>query len=66
MSVPEQPTTAPWQALLAAGTPILADGAMGTVLFANGLEFGDPPEVWNLTHPDVIRRVHRGYLEAGS
>jgi 5-methyltetrahydrofolate--homocysteine methyltransferase len=52
--------------LLAEGRPILADGAMGTSLFANGLQFGDPPEVWNLTHPDVIRRIQRGYLDAGS
>ena len=28
--------------------------------------FGDPPEVWNLSKPDVIRRIHRGYLDAGS
>ena len=55
-----------WRGLLEGGQPVLADGAMGTMLFANGLEFGDPPEVWNLTHPDVIRRVHRGYLDAGS
>ena len=46
--------------------PILADGAMGTMLFANGLQFGDPPEVWNLTQPEVVRRIHRGYLDAGS
>jgi 5-methyltetrahydrofolate--homocysteine methyltransferase len=39
---------------------------MGTMLFANGLQFGDPPETWNLAHPDVIRRIQRGYLEAGS
>ena len=39
---------------------------MGTMLFMSGLQFGDPPEVWNLTQPDVIRRIHRGYLEAGS
>jgi 5-methyltetrahydrofolate--homocysteine methyltransferase len=52
--------------LLAEHGPILADGAMGTMLFANGLQFGDPPEVWNLSHPDVIRRIQRGYLEAGS
>ncbi len=39
---------------------------MGTMLMANGLEFGDPPELWNLEHPDVIRRVQRGYLEAGA
>ena len=39
---------------------------MGTMLFAAGLQFGDPPEVWNLSHPDVVRRIQRGYLEAGS
>jgi 5-methyltetrahydrofolate--homocysteine methyltransferase len=55
-----------WTALLADRRPVLADGAMGTMLFAMGLQFGDPPEVWNLSHPDVVRRIHRGYLEAGS
>lgn len=39
---------------------------MGTMLFAAGLGSGDPPEVWNLAHPEVVRQVHRGYLEAGS
>ncbi len=58
--------SARFRALLAEGGPILADGAMGTMLFANGLQFGDPPEVWNLTQPDVIRRIQRGYLDAGS
>ncbi len=55
-----------WQALLDEGAPILADGAMGTMLFAAGLQFGDPPEVWNFDRPDVVRRIHRGYLDAGS
>ena len=55
-----------WNALLATGGPILGDGAMGTMLFAAGLQFGDPPEMWNLTQPDVVRRVHRGYIDAGS
>jgi 5-methyltetrahydrofolate--homocysteine methyltransferase len=58
--------SARWTALLDRGGPILADGAMGTMLFLNGLQFGDPSEVWNLTQPEVIRRIHRGYLEAGS
>jgi 5-methyltetrahydrofolate--homocysteine methyltransferase len=52
--------------MLDEGGPILADGAMGTMLFANGLQFGDPPEVWNLEHPDVVRRIQRAYLESGS
>jgi 5-methyltetrahydrofolate--homocysteine methyltransferase len=55
-----------WQDLLRSGRPVLADGAMGTMLMANGLEFGDPPEAWNLEHPDVVRRVQRGYLDAGA
>ena len=53
------------RAMFASGQPILADGAMGTMLFAAGLSSGDPPEVWNLAHPDVVRGVHRGYLDAG-
>jgi 5-methyltetrahydrofolate--homocysteine methyltransferase len=55
-----------WNELLAGDRPIMADGAMGTMLMANGLEFGDPPEVWNLEHPEIIRRVQRAYLEAGA
>jgi 5-methyltetrahydrofolate--homocysteine methyltransferase len=60
------PENARWRALLDEGGPILADGAMGTMLFASGLQFGDPPEVWNVSQPEVVRRIHRGYLEAGS
>ena len=59
-------SSARFRALLEEDGPILADGAMGTMLFANGLQFGDPPETWNLAHPDVVRRIQRGYLEAGS
>jgi 5-methyltetrahydrofolate--homocysteine methyltransferase len=58
--------SARFRALLDEGGPILADGAMGTMLFSAGLQFGDPPELWNLAHPDVVRRIHRGYLDAGS
>jgi len=57
---------ASWQDLVGDGATVVADGAMGTMLMANGLEFGDPPEVWNLEHPEIIRRVQRGYLDAGS
>ena len=65
-TVEDSPANARWRALLAEGTPILADGAMGTMLFASGLQFGDPPEAWNVSHPEVVRRIHRGYLDAGS
>ncbi|MBK8901289.1 MAG: betaine--homocysteine S-methyltransferase [Anaerolineaceae bacterium] len=52
--------------LLAANEYLIADGGMGTMLMAAGLEQGDPPEMWNVLHPDRIRAVHRGYIEAGS
>jgi 5-methyltetrahydrofolate--homocysteine methyltransferase len=58
--------SARFRALLDEGGPILADGATGTMLFGAGLQFGDPPETWNLAHPDVVRRIQRGYLAAGS
>jgi 5-methyltetrahydrofolate--homocysteine methyltransferase len=51
---------------LASPGVLLADGAMGTSLFALGLESGDPPELWNLTHPEVVSTVHRGYVDAGA
>jgi 5-methyltetrahydrofolate--homocysteine methyltransferase len=55
-----------WSPLLARPGVILADGAMGTMLFDAGLQFGDPPERWNVEYPDRVRAIHRGYLEAGS
>ena len=55
-----------WEAVLKRAGPILADGAMGTMLFEAGLQFGDPPEAWNLEHPDRVQAIHRAYLEAGS
>ena len=55
-----------FRALLSSGEPVMADGAMGTMLFASGLASGDPPETWNLAHPDIVRGIHRGYLDAGA
>ncbi|MBI02731.1 MAG: methionine synthase I [Acidimicrobiaceae bacterium] len=55
-----------WVELLEARDVLMADGAMGTRLFATGLTAGDPPETWNVDHPDRIRDIHRSYIEAGS
>jgi methionine synthase I (cobalamin-dependent) len=52
--------------LLAEQGVLLGDGAMGTMLFAAGLESGDSPELWNVEHADRVMAVHRGYAEAGS
>lgn len=41
------------------------DGAMGTMLQERGLKTGEIPELWNMTHEEVILDVHKQYLEAG-
>ncbi len=45
---------------------ILLDGAMGSVLQQHGLKLGGLPEELNFTEPDLIRSVHRSYIEAGA
>ena len=42
------------------------DGAMGTMLQAEGLAPGESPETWNLLRPETVRRVHEAYLAAGA
>jgi len=42
------------------------DGGMGSLLQANGLKPGELPETWNVTHSDLIVKLHRDYLEAGA
>jgi len=44
----------------------LFDGAMGTMLQARGLKAGAFPETYNLTHPDIVRDIHRAYVQAGA
>ncbi len=38
------------------------DGAMGTRLQAAGLKPGELPEVWNITHGDVVAEIHASYV----
>ena len=45
---------------------IYLDGGLGTLLPARGLQPGEYPERWNLTHPEIITEIHRQYYEAGS
>lgn len=44
---------------------LVFDGAMGTLLQENGLQVGELPETWNITHADIIRRIHKAYTDAG-
>jgi len=52
--------------MLAAGRPLLADGATGTNLFAMGLSSGESPELWNEAHPDRVAALHRDFIDAGA
>ena len=42
------------------------DGGMGTLLQKEGLLPGEMPERWNITHPEIITKIHRDYFDAGS
>ncbi len=45
---------------------VYLDGGMGTLLQEQGLQPGEHPERWNITHPDVITKIHKDYFDAGS
>ncbi len=45
---------------------LILDGGMGTLLQSRGLGAGESPEMWNITHPEVITEIHRAYYEAGA
>lgn len=63
---PQKPVDSLLLKWLESGEVVLGDGAMGTLLFASGLTDGGSPELWNVTHPDVITRIYTSYAEAGS
>ena len=52
--------------LLATGKPLLADGATGTNYFQLGLSSGEPPEFWNIDHPERVQGLYRQFITAGS
>ena len=51
--------------LLDTNRVIVADGAMGTSLFALGLANGACPELLNVEHPDIVEQAHAGFVGAG-
>jgi methionine synthase I (cobalamin-dependent) len=46
--------------------PLVADGAMGTQLYANGVLFTTNYDELCLSRPELIKRVHSEYLKAGA
>lgn len=61
-------TTSPLARMLARRTPVVLDGAIGTLLAERGLDTGLP--LWSagplLSAPAEVRRVHLDYLRAGA
>ncbi|SFM15917.1 betaine--homocysteine S-methyltransferase [Shimia aestuarii] len=45
---------------------LMADGATGTNLFNMGLSSGDAPEMWNIEHPDRIKKLYKFAVDNGS
>jgi 5-methyltetrahydrofolate--homocysteine methyltransferase len=56
----------PLRARLGEAGAILADGAMGTMLFQRGLRAGDCPERWSLEEPGILEEISAAYLAAGA
>lgn len=45
---------------------LILDGAMGTMLQANGMKAGECPELFGANNPSVLKDIHYQYCEAGS
>ncbi len=53
-------------AALKQGKTLVSDGAWGTFLQKKGLKPGECPEEWNLTHPNEVLDIAKGYIAAGA
>ena len=45
---------------------VFLDGAMGSELIRRGFHSETCPEEWNITHAEVVSRIHREYFAAGA
>jgi len=52
--------------IIKSGKILVSDGAWGTFLQQKGLQPGECPEQWNLSHPDAIKEIARSYINAGA
>lgn len=46
-------------------TPLIFDGAMGTVIYEKGVFINACYDELNLTNPDLIKSIHQEYIDAG-
>ena len=44
----------------------ILDGAMGTMLQSAGLGLGERPEIFGMEHPEILEKIQRQYVDAGS
>ncbi len=52
--------------LLESKPVVLVDGATGTNYMERGLGPGDPPELWNVDHPERVEGLHQDFVDAGA
>ncbi len=48
------------------GRPLVSDGAWGTFLYQRGLQPGECPELWNVTHRADVAAIAESYIAAGA
>ncbi|HTF42845.1 MAG TPA: homocysteine S-methyltransferase family protein, partial [Terriglobales bacterium] len=47
-------------------SPVLCDGAMGTLLYSKGIFINRCYDELNISQPELIRAIHHEYLQAGA
>jgi 5-methyltetrahydrofolate--homocysteine methyltransferase len=45
---------------------VILDGACGTSLHSIGMPQGVLPEIWSLENPQILSKLHKGYIDAGA
>ena len=55
-----------WKSWLEKKKVLIADGGWGTELQKRGLPPGEPPEAWNISHPEEVGAVALSYAEEGA
>lgn len=48
------------------GQVLVSDGAWGTFLYQKGLQPGECPELWNITHHNEVLSIAKSYIDAGA
>ena len=52
--------------VLKTGKILVSDGAWGTFLYQKGLQPGECPDEWSLSHQDEVKNIALSYIDAGA